>query len=380
MSSLLTSVVSAAVISGDLIIGLSDGSMINCGRVQGPIGLTGDQGPMGATGRSGTDGNTIHTVQGTPDTTVGKDGDFAINVSVWEIYGPRAGGAWGTGTPLRGNARNGGSENRNNIFGNNSQSEGGNGKVYNTSNLRLAGTGRVTGPGGNIIPEGLNLTYQSNANKWIVDSLQALDVALPINKVEALPAKGEYEGDMVLMSGGLYVWVEGNWEVVGGGDLEARVEALEKALFPYVEFTDELRRCFYYAGASYQNPCVKIEQYWESSSTGEWMWAWMVQFPGSDKWTDVDDLSNEHAAEIGYDGTEGGTYLHLYPSEPDDMPDIEVRLKVTDSLEGFETAEEWCESFFPRAKWVNKDTSTSAVAASVRPRKQGRGKLTLFQP
>ena len=107
MQTILTSVASAAVISGDLIIGLSDGSIINCGRVQGPIGLTGDQGPMGATGRSGSDGNTIHTVQGTPDTTLGKDGDFAINVKIWEIYGPRAGGAWGSGTPLRGNLRGG---------------------------------------------------------------------------------------------------------------------------------------------------------------------------------------------------------------------------------------------------------------------------------
>ncbi len=107
MQTTLTSVASAAVISGDLIIGLSDGSIINCGRVQGPIGLTGDQGPMGATGRSGSDGNTIHTVQGAPDTTLGKDGDFAINVTVWEIYGPRAGGVWGTGTPLRGDRRGG---------------------------------------------------------------------------------------------------------------------------------------------------------------------------------------------------------------------------------------------------------------------------------
>ena len=125
MQTILTSVASAAVISGDLIIGLSDGSIINCGRVQGPIGLTGDQGPMGATGRSGSDGNTIHTVQGVPDTTLGKDGDFAINVKIWEIYAPRAGGAWGSGTPLRGNKRNGGSDQKDNIFGNNAPSEGG---------------------------------------------------------------------------------------------------------------------------------------------------------------------------------------------------------------------------------------------------------------
>ncbi len=126
MTSVATSVVSAAVIGGELIIGLSDGSIINCGFVQGPQGLKGDQGPMGATGRSGTDGNTIHTVAGAPDTTLGRDGDYAINVTVWEIYGPRTGGAWGTGTPIRGNARDGSSpDTTQNLFGSNPPGSGG---------------------------------------------------------------------------------------------------------------------------------------------------------------------------------------------------------------------------------------------------------------
>ena len=224
MQTTLTSVASAAVISGDLIIGLSDGSIINCGRVQGPIGLTGDQGPMGATGRSGSDGNTIHTVQGTPDTTLGKDGDFAINVVVWEIYGPRAGGVWGTGTPLRGNKRNGSSEQKDNLFGNNSQSEsGGGGKVYNTSNLPLTGLGKgkraaVNVPGGNIIPEGTNLLYQANLNRWVYDSLEALDEALPLTVGDVLPLAGAYKGDLFLKDGVLYVWDGATWEAIGGGD------------------------------------------------------------------------------------------------------------------------------------------------------------------
>ena len=125
MSGISSSVVSAAVISGELILGLSDGSVINCGFVQGPQGLKGDPGPIGATGTAGTDGNTIHTVAGTPDTTLGRDGDYAINVTVWEIYGPRSGGSWGTGTPLRGNARGGSSPSATqNLFGSSPQETG----------------------------------------------------------------------------------------------------------------------------------------------------------------------------------------------------------------------------------------------------------------
>ena len=105
MNSIATSVVSAAVIGGELIIGLSDGSIINCGLVQGPQGLKGDQGPMGATGRAGTDGNTIHTVAGAPDTTLGVTATTPSTSTVWEIYGPDLAVYGGAGTPLRGNAR-----------------------------------------------------------------------------------------------------------------------------------------------------------------------------------------------------------------------------------------------------------------------------------
>ena len=93
--SLTASVVSAAILEGRLIIGLSDGSVIDCGYVQGPPGLSGEPGPMGATGDSGVDGNTILTVAGTPRNDMGKDGDYAIDNINWRIYGPKAGGVWG---------------------------------------------------------------------------------------------------------------------------------------------------------------------------------------------------------------------------------------------------------------------------------------------
>ena len=93
--SLTASVVSAAILEGNLIIGLSDGSVINCGYVQGPPGLKGDPGPMGADGDAGRDGNTILTVAGTPRNDAGKDGDYAIDNVNWRIYGPKSGGTWG---------------------------------------------------------------------------------------------------------------------------------------------------------------------------------------------------------------------------------------------------------------------------------------------
>lgn len=90
----MANVVSAAVVSGELIIGLDDGSIIRAGYVQGPQGLAGPQGPIGATGAPGVDGNTILSSQGYPRADQGKDGDFHINTRDWEIRGPKAGGSW----------------------------------------------------------------------------------------------------------------------------------------------------------------------------------------------------------------------------------------------------------------------------------------------
>ncbi len=96
------SVVSAAIVSGDLVIGLSDGGIINAGHVQGPQGLDGPTGPTGANGFAGTDGNTIRTSQGRPAPDLGNEGDFAINTVDIEIFGPKLNHGWGNGTPLRG--------------------------------------------------------------------------------------------------------------------------------------------------------------------------------------------------------------------------------------------------------------------------------------
>ena len=141
----VTSVASAAIISGDLIIGLSDGSIINCGRVQGPQGLDGPAGPIGAPGRPGQDGNTILTSEGFPRPDVGTNGDYIIDKVSWTIYGPKANGVWGIGTPLRGNGGTATAQKRDLADGVPTSGDGssGGGRAYNTGNLALSGLGRT---------------------------------------------------------------------------------------------------------------------------------------------------------------------------------------------------------------------------------------------
>ena len=94
------SVVSAAVVSGELILGLSSGQLIRAGFVQGVQGLQGPQGPKGDTGRPGADGNTLLHGPGSPLIDEGNAGDFYIDTTRSWLYGPKT-NANGWGSPVK---------------------------------------------------------------------------------------------------------------------------------------------------------------------------------------------------------------------------------------------------------------------------------------
>lgn len=220
-----TSVISAAVLSGDLIIGLSDGSQINCGRVQGPQGLKGDAGPVGAPGSDGVPGNTIHTVRGTPEGWLGRDGDFAINTALWEIYGPRAGGVWGTPTPLRGNRRNG-SPNSVDLFGSNPSAPSspgtGGGAMQTTRTLPLA---NPTARKAKNLPDTGGLTTQEGFNNWTYDALEALSSGISPEVDLSEYATTEYVDDADLQLQGLV-----NTAQTTANDAARKADANEQAI------------------------------------------------------------------------------------------------------------------------------------------------------
>lgn len=76
--------------------------------ITGPQGLKGDKGDTGAkgdkgdAGLQGIDGNTILSGSGTPAVTLGKNGDFYIDVTTKAVYGPKINGLWGAATTLSG--------------------------------------------------------------------------------------------------------------------------------------------------------------------------------------------------------------------------------------------------------------------------------------
>lgn len=57
---------------------------------------------VGPTGATGPSGNTVWAVTSAPGGGLGANGDFAINTTNWNIYGPKSGGVWPAGVSLVG--------------------------------------------------------------------------------------------------------------------------------------------------------------------------------------------------------------------------------------------------------------------------------------
>ena len=328
------SVTSAAIIEGSLIIGLSDGSVINCGYVQGPQGLTGAPGPVGAQGERGTDGATIHTTKGPPPADLGKDGDYCINNRDWFIFGPKASGMWGAGQGMLprdinqpvfgGSAGQGGGGSRNGDMGPAPDP----GTVF-TNAVLLSGTGRaITAPGGNIIPEGLNLSTQSNLNKWIEDSLRVLDSALPIAVVDDLPDSGGYQGDMVLKGTSLYVWNGSEWVEIAGGSGGGVTGKENKPWLQInswkVEFKD---RTAWGEAWMYQ-------AFWEVNPNCTWTWQYEVDINGDGDWIDVADHPQKDALGYFPDGENQASLLLKKQNQAIEFPNALIRFRLTGELNG----------------------------------------------
>ena len=77
-----TAIVSSA---GNLLLGLSDGTIIDAGRVVGPAGATGSAGPAGLPGERGSDGAAVLSGPRAPQESDGAEGDHWIDISSAEF-------------------------------------------------------------------------------------------------------------------------------------------------------------------------------------------------------------------------------------------------------------------------------------------------------
>src|SRR6185312_1434125 len=85
----------------------------SCGKdgAVGPQGAKGDMGATGATGAAGVagaNGSVIYSGNGAPAGTTGANGDYYIDLSTSNLYGPKTASGWGSPISLKGaNGTNG---------------------------------------------------------------------------------------------------------------------------------------------------------------------------------------------------------------------------------------------------------------------------------
>lgn len=83
-----------------LLIAIAVIFIISCKK--GDTGSAGPQGPKGDTGATGADGTKIFSGQGVPATALGRNGDFYVDLSTSNMYGPKTDAGWGTPQNLKG--------------------------------------------------------------------------------------------------------------------------------------------------------------------------------------------------------------------------------------------------------------------------------------
>ncbi|MDR9366996.1 MAG: hypothetical protein RI575_16795 [Balneolaceae bacterium] len=83
-------------------LALSLGVFMACEGPEGPEGPAGEQGPEGPVGPAGEDGSMILAGTGAPSSDTGSIGDYYLDSDNAELYGPKVESGWGTPLSLQG--------------------------------------------------------------------------------------------------------------------------------------------------------------------------------------------------------------------------------------------------------------------------------------
>ena len=215
-----------------------------------------------------------------------------INTTVWEIYGPRAGGAWGTGTPLRGNRRNGSGEQREAIFGQTTDTGGG-----GTSGLQSLVAG-----------EGITITPESNPKVLKITNKVLNSRTLPLIS-PSIPDGLETQEDY-----NLFVYDALSNLGQGEGGIET---------FPWIRiymFKSEPSMGSWFYQTS-----------WETNTNATYTWQWEVDANNTDDFIDI--AEHPQKTELGFDGREYSNGLFLSKiGQESTFPNAKIRQRITSQI------------------------------------------------
>lgn len=85
-----------------ILLLLSIPLFVGCEGPEGPQGPQGPGGPEGPVGPAGEDGSMMYSDQGAPDASTGENGDYYLDETTGELFGPKNDDGWGTPISLQG--------------------------------------------------------------------------------------------------------------------------------------------------------------------------------------------------------------------------------------------------------------------------------------
>ena len=231
-TSIDTAIVNA---DGNLLLGLTDGNVLNVGRVVGPPGATGAAGPTGLPGRAGRDGNTILSGPHAPADNEGNPGDFWIDTSsaLFDFYG-KGGQGWRKLTSLRAPQTPVGGQMTPAAGGGGGSGGGsGGGELQNTRTLPLINPTAFRNAIPQELPDPGTLLTQEDANKYLIRAVNHAMVT-----VGDLPPEFPTEGELWWSTQGdeltLFIRIGDDWvpasPPVSLDGIEASVTGLQEYL------------------------------------------------------------------------------------------------------------------------------------------------------
>jgi hypothetical protein len=179
---------------GRLLIGLSNGTSIDCGRVIGPAGATGATGATGLPGKAGKDGTSTLTAFRPPSQDDGKEGDSWIDCSSAEFsFYKKLGQGWSKIADLRQPVKD--TRISTAVGGGGGGGGGGNGELQNTRTLPLINGGstiRKRAEARDLPTVPGKMDTQEDANLYFLDAMSRAGVTLS----EAVPRPPSVAGQL----------------------------------------------------------------------------------------------------------------------------------------------------------------------------------------
>ena len=218
--------------SGELLLQLSDGVIINVGRVRGPAGATGGQGATGLPGDPGRDGKQMLSGPRTPTQDDGEEGDHWIDVSdtSFALF-KKDGGGWTKIADLRQIVQ----PRAVSAPGGGGGAGGGKGELQNTRTLPLVNPTTLRSAIPASFPDPASLATQEDANKYLLKAIEAGMVY--VGEFQPYPATENtgglwwctYENDLTLYISTGTEWVPASPPVSLDG-IETSIAALQEVI------------------------------------------------------------------------------------------------------------------------------------------------------